>query len=157
MKEHGEKLVASNRKAFHDYHIEEKLETGIVLTGTEVKALREGRVNLRDSYASVQRGEVMLLNCHISPYSHGNLMNHDPARPRKLLLHRKEINKLMGRTQQQGMTLVPLRVYFSPKGKAKVELGLGRGKRQYDRREAIREREAGREVERAMKGVRKRD
>ena len=157
MKEHGEKLVASNRKAFHDYHIEEKVETGIVLTGTEVKALREGRVNLRDSYASVQRGEVMLLNCHISPYSHGNLMNHDPARPRKLLLHRKEINKLMGRTQQQGMTLVPLRVYFSPKGKAKVELGLGRGKRQYDRREAIREREAGREVERAMKGVWKRD
>ena len=89
MKEHGEKLVASNRKAFHDYHIEEKVETGIVLTGTEVKALREGRINLRDSYASVQRGEVMLLNCHISPYSHGNLMNHDPVRPRKLLLHRK--------------------------------------------------------------------
>lgn len=150
-KDSGEKVVATNRKAFHDYHIEEKLEAGIALKGTEVKSLREGRVNLRDSYASVDRGEMILHNCHISPYSHGNIMNHDPLRPRKLLLHRKEINKLLGKTQQKGLTLVPLRIYFSPRGHAKVEVALARGKKQYDRREALKEREAGREVERAMK------
>lgn len=150
-KEHPEKVVATNRKAFHDYAIEEKLEAGIVLRGTEVKSLREGKVNLRDSYASVDHGEVVLHNCHISPYSHGNIMNHDPLRPRKLLLRRKEINKLLGKTQQKGLTLVPLRIYFSPRGKAKVELALAKGKKQYDRREAIKEREAGREVERALK------
>lgn len=146
-----QKVVATNRKAFHDYAVEEKLEVGIVLKGTEVKSLREGRVNLRDSYASVDRGEMVLHNCHISPYSHGNLMNHDPLRPRKLLLHRKEINKLLGKTQQKGLTLVPLRIYFSPRGHAKVELALARGKKQYDRRETLKEREAGREMERAMK------
>ncbi|MER3424073.1 MAG: SsrA-binding protein [Nitrospiraceae bacterium] len=150
-KEHPEKVVATNRKAFHDYAIEEKLEAGIVLRGTEVKSLREGKVNLRDSYASVDHGEVVLHNCHISPYSYGNIMNHDPLRPRKLLLRRKEINKLLGKTQQKGLTLVPLRIYFSPRGKAKVELALAKGKKQYDRREAIKEREAGREVERALK------
>jgi len=150
-KDKGEKVVARNRKAFHDYTIEEKFEAGIVLRGTEVKSLREGRVNLRDSYASVDRGELILHNCHISPYSHGNIMNHDPLRPRKLLLHRKEINKLLGKTQQRGLTLVPLRIYFSSRGYAKVELALARGKKQYDRREAIKEREAGREVERAVK------
>lgn len=150
-KDGGETVVATNRKAFHDYHVEEKLEAGIVLRGTEVKSLRAGQVNLRDSYASVDRGEVFLHNCHISPYSHGNVMNHDPLRSRKLLLHRKEINKLLGRTQQKGLTLVPLRIYFSPRGQAKVEIALARGKKQYDRREAIKEREAGREVERAMK------
>src|SRR5581483_7277854 len=124
----------------------------IVLRGTEVKSLRAGQVNMRDSYASVDaRGEVFLHHCHISPYSHGNIMNHDPLRPRKLLLHRKEINKLLGKTQQKGLTLVPLRIYFSPRGKAKVELALAKGKKQYDRREAIKEREAGREVERALK------
>lgn len=154
-KETGEKIVATNRKAFHDYHIEETLEAGIVLRGTEVKSLRQGLVNLRDSYAAVERGEVFLHNCHISPYSHGNILNHDPLRPRKLLLHRKEINKLIGRTQQKGLTLIPLRIYFSPRGHAKVELALARGKKQYDRREAIKEREAGREVERAMKDVRR--
>lgn len=152
--EKTEKVVATNRKAYHDYHIEEKLEAGIVLKGTEVKSLRDGKVNLRDSYASVDRGEVILHNCHISPYSHGNIMNHDPLRPRKLLLHRKEISKLLGKTQQKGLTLVPLRVYFSQRGVAKVEVALARGKKQYDRREAIKEREAGREVERAMKGAR---
>jgi SsrA-binding protein len=149
--EPNEKVVATNRKAFHDYSIEERLEAGIVLRGTEVKSIREGKVNLRDSYASVEHGEAILHNCHISPYSHGNIMNHDPLRPRKLLLHRKEINKLLGKTQQRGLTLVPLRIYFSKRGQAKVEIALVKGKKQYDRREAIKSREAGREVERAMK------
>ncbi|WP_455379038.1 SsrA-binding protein SmpB [Petrachloros mirabilis] len=146
-----EKAVATNRKAFHDYFIEEKFEAGIVLQGTEVKSLREGRVNLQDSYATVREGEVFLHNCHISPYSHGSIMNHDPTRVRKLLLHKKEINKLMGKTQQKGLTLIPLRIYFSGRGHAKVELGLAKGKKLYDRREAIKAREAGREVERAIK------
>ncbi len=149
------KVVATNRKAFHDYAIQEKLEAGIVLKGTEVKSLREGRVNLRDSYASVDHGEVVLHHCHISPYSHGNIMNHDPLRPRRLLLHRREISKLLGKTQQKGLTLIPLRIYFSSRGKAKVEIALAKGKKQYDRREAIKAREAGREVERAMKGIRR--
>ena len=155
LKERAEKVVATNRKAFHDYHIEERLEAGIVLKGTEVKSLREGQVNLKDSYASVDHGELVLHHCHISPYSHGNIMNHDPVRPRKLLLHRKEINKLLGKTQQKGLTLVPLRIYFSPRGLAKVELALAKGKKQYDRREAIKAREVGREVERAIKGSRR--
>ena len=154
-KEQGEKAVATNRKAFHDYAIEEKLEAGIVLQGTEVKSLREGRVNLRDSYASVDRGVVRLHNCHISPYSHGNIMNHDPLRTRTLLLHKKEIRKLIGQTQLKGLTLVPLRIYFSPRGHAKVEIALAKGKREYDRRETIKQREAGREMERAMKGGRR--
>jgi SsrA-binding protein len=154
-KESHDKIVATNRKAFHDYEIGDKFEAGIMLKGTEVKSLRDGRVNLKDSYASVNaRGELMLHNCHISPYSHGNIMNHDPLRSRKLLLHRKEINKLMGQTQQKGLTLVPLRVYFSPRGYAKVELALARGKKHHDRRESIKEREAGREMERAMKAKR---
>jgi SsrA-binding protein len=145
------KVVATNRKAYHDYFIEEKFEAGMVLKGTEVKSLRDRRVNLQDSYASVKEGEVLLHHCHISPYSHGNLMNHDPIRTRKLLLHRKEIDKLLGKTQQKGLTLVPLRIYFSARGRAKVELGLAKGKKQHDRRTSIRAREAGREVERAMK------
>jgi SsrA-binding protein len=153
-KDTTEKVVATNRKAFHDYAIEEKLEAGIVLKGTEVKSIREGLVNLRDSYASVDHGEVVLHHCHISPYSHGNMMNHDPLRPRKLLLHRKEINKWLGKTKQKGLTIVPLRIYFSPRGQAKVEIALARGKRQYDRREAIKDREAGRELQRAMKSRR---
>ncbi|MDH4083500.1 MAG: SsrA-binding protein SmpB [Nitrospira sp.] len=144
-------VVATNRKAYHDYFIEEKFEAGMVLKGTEVKSLRDRRVNLQDSYASVKEGEVFLHHCHISPYSHGNLMNHDPIRTRKLLLHRKEINKLLGKTQQKGLTLVPLRIYFSARGRAKVELGLAKGKKQHDRRASIKAREAGREVERAMK------
>jgi SsrA-binding protein len=155
-KERDEKVVATNRKALHDYTIEERLEAGIVLRGTEVKALRDGLVNLRDSYASIDHGELMLHHCHISPYSHGNIMNHEPDRPRKLLVHRKEINKLLGKTQQKGLTLVPLRVYFSARGFAKVELALAKGKKQYDRRETIKEREAGREVDRAMKQTRQR-
>lgn len=147
----SEKPVATNRKAFHDYFIEEKFEAGILLQGTEVKSLRDGRVNLQDSYAGVKDGEIFLHHCHISPYSHGNIMNHDPIRVRKLLLHRKEINKLIGKTQQKGLTLIPLRIYFNKRGLAKIELGLAKGKKQYDRRESIKAREAGREVERAIK------
>jgi SsrA-binding protein len=154
-KDKGEKVVATNRKAFHDYHIEDRFEAGIMLRGTEVKSLREGLVNLRDSYASVNHGEVFLHNCHINPYSHGNIMNHEPLRTRKLLLHQKEIIQLIGKTQQKGLTLIPLRIYFTPRGHAKVELALAKGKKQYDRRETIKEREAGREVERAMKDKRR--
>ena len=153
-KERTGKDVATNRKAFHDYAIEERLEAGIVLLGTEVKSLREGRINLRDSFASVDKGVVRLHNCHISPYSHGNIMNHSPLRTRTLLLHKKEIRKLIGQTQQKGLTLVPLRIYFSPRGHAKVELALAKGKKAYDRRETIKQREAVREMERAMKGGR---
>jgi SsrA-binding protein len=147
----SEKVVATNRKAFHDYFIEERYEAGIMLQGTEVKSLREGRVNLQDSYASVRGSEVYLHQCHISPYSHGNIMNHDPTRVRKLLLHKAEIHKLLGKTQQKGLTLIPLRIYFSKHGYAKVELGLAKGKKLYDRRETIKTREAGREVQRAIK------
>jgi SsrA-binding protein len=154
-KDPDEKVVATNRKAFHDYHIEDRLEAGIMLRGTEVKSLRAGLVNLRDSYASVNHGEVFLHNCHINPYSHGNIMNHEPLRTRKLLLHQKEITQLIGKTQQKGLTLIPLRIYFTPRGHAKVELALAKGKKQYDRRETIKEREAGREVERAMKDKRR--
>src|SRR5436309_12120352 len=154
-KEREEKVVATNRKAFHDFVIQEKLEAGIALQGTEVKSLREGQANLRDSYASVDRGQVVLHHCHISPYSHGNIMNHDPLRPRILLLHKKEIRRLIGQTQLKGLTLVPLRIYFTPGGLAKVELALARGEREDDRRATIKEREAGREMERAMKGGRK--
>jgi SsrA-binding protein len=147
----SEKVVATNRKAFHDYFIEERYEAGIMLQGTEVKSLREGRVNLQDSYASVRGSEVFLHQCHISPYSHGNIMNHDPTRVRKLLLHKTEIHKLLVKTQQKGLTLIPLRIYFSKRGYAKVELGLAKGKKLYDRRETIKSREAGREVQRAIK------
>lgn len=147
----SEKVVATNRKAFHDYFIEERYEAGILLQGTEVKSLREGRVNLQDSYASVRGSEMFLHQCHISPYSHGNIMNHDPTRVRKLLLHKAEIHKLLGKTQQKGLTLIPLRIYFSKRGHAKVELGLAKGKKLYDRRETIKTREAGREVQRAIK------
>jgi SsrA-binding protein len=150
-KETGDKPVATNRKAFHDYFIEERFEAGIMLQGTEVKSLREGRVNLQDSYASVRGSEVFLHQCHISPYSHGNIMNHDPTRVRKLLLHKSEIHKLLGKTQQKGLTLIPLRIYFSKRGYAKVELGLAKGKKLYDRRDTIKAREAGREVQRAIK------
>lgn len=153
--ERRETVVATNRKAFHDYAIEEKLEAGLALMGTEVKALRQGRANLREGYATVERGEVILHNCHIGEYTHGNVMNHEPLRPRKLLLHRREINRLLGKTKLKGLTLIPLRLYFNPRGVAKVELALARGKKQYDRREAVKEREATREMERAVKSVRR--
>ena len=126
----GEKVVATNKKAFHDYQIFDRYEAGIVLSGPEVKSLREGRVNLKDSYAIVRQAEIYLLNCHISPYSHGNRENMDPTRTRKLLLHRQEINKLIGRTVEKGFTLVPLRVYFKG-GRAKAEIALVKGKKLY--------------------------
>ena len=144
------KIVCQNRKAYHDYEILETYEAGMVLVGTEVKALREGRANLKDSYVIIKEGEAWLLNCHISPYSHGNIMNHDPTRTRKLLFHKSELKKLMGKVAQKGYTLVPLKIYF--KGPwAKVEVALARGKKQYEKRDRIKEREARREIERAMK------
>ena len=145
------KIVTDNRKARHDYFIEETYETGIALTGTEVKSLRAGRANLKDSYAQVVNGEMFLFNMHISPYEQGNRFNVDPVRPRKLLLHRSEINRLFGKVTQQGLTLVPLKVYFH-KGRAKVELALARGKKIYDKRSAMAERDAKREMERALRG-----
>lgn len=146
-------IVCQNRKAYHDYSIEETVEAGLQLLGTEVKSLREGKANLKDSYVLIKDSEVLLLNCHISPYSHGNIMNHDPVRTRKLLLHRREIERLRGKAMQKGYTLVPLKIYF--KGPfAKVEVGLAKGKRLYEKRDTIREREAKRTIERAMKGRR---
>jgi len=145
-----EQVVTKNRKAFHDYFIQETCEAGLMLVGTEVKSLRDGKANLKDSYALIKGGEIFLLNCHISPYSHGNMQNHDPLRTRKLLLHKKEISKLWAKTSQQGLTLIPLKIYFK-NGKAKVEIGLAKGKRQYEKRESIKEREVKREIEGHMK------
>ncbi|MCX7793295.1 MAG: SsrA-binding protein SmpB [Thermodesulfovibrionales bacterium] len=143
------KIVAENKKAYHDYYIEETLEAGLVLLGTEVKALREGRANLKDSYVIIKNNEAFLLNCHIGPYSHGNITNHEPLRTRKLLLHRREIERLRGKSQQRGYTIIPLKIYFK-NNRAKVEIGLARGKRLFEKREAIKEREAKREIARAM-------
>jgi len=143
-------IVCQNRKAYHDYHIEEKTEAGIALLGTEVKSLREGKGNLKDSYVLAKDSELFLINCHISPYSHGNITNHEPLRTRKLLLHKKEIERLRGQIAQKGYSLIPLKIYF--KGSfAKVEIGLAKGKRQYEKRDAIKKKEADREIERAMK------
>ncbi len=142
------KIICQNRKAYHDYHIEETLEAGIVLLGTEVKSLREGKANLKDSYVVIKNSEVFLLNCHISPYSHGNITNHDPLRTRKLLLHKKEIESLRGKSLRKGYTLIPLKMYFKD-SYTKVEIGIAKGKRLYERREKIKEREAKRAIERA--------
>ena len=144
------KLICQNRKAYHDYHIEETLEAGIALLGTEVKSLREGRANLKDSYVLAKGGELFLFNCHISPYSHGNIMNHDPLRTRKLLLHKKQISSLTGAANVKGYSLIPLKLYFKDSF-VKVEIGLAKGKRLYEKREAIKEREAKREIEKTMK------
>jgi SsrA-binding protein len=142
-------VVAENRKARHDYHIEESIEAGIALTGSEIKSVRAGRVNLRGSYARVLNEEVLLYDAHISPYDQA-YEQHEPMRPRKLLLHRREINRLLGLVQQKGMTLVPLRMYF--KGRlAKVEIGVARGKKIYDKRDDMARRDAQREIDRAMK------
>ena len=146
----GIKLVVQNRRARRDYEVLDSFETGIALQGTEVKSLRQGKVNLKDSYAAVEKGEVFLYNVHISPYAAGNQFNHDPERPRKLLLHRVEIRRLIVKTEQQGLTLVPLKVYFK-RGKAKIELAIVRGKRQFDKRHDIARRQAQRDVERALK------
>jgi SsrA-binding protein len=145
-----ERDVAVNRRAYHDYFIDEKYEAGIVLTGSEVKSLRGGRCNLRDGFVRIDGNEAWLENEHISPYVQANLMNHEPMRPRKLLLHRKQIASLIGKVRQKGYTLIPLRVYFA-RNRAKVEIGLARGKRQYDKRQAIAERDAKREIERAVR------
>lgn len=145
-----EKIIATNRKAYHDFHIDETYEAGISLLGTEVKSLREGKANLKESYAIIKDNEVFLMNCHISPYSHGNIQNHEPLRTRKLLLHRKEIHKLWVKVSQKGLTIVPLKLYFK-EGKAKVEIGVARGKRQYEKRATIKEKEVKREIERHLK------
>ncbi len=145
------KNISENKKAYHDYFVEETFETGIALTGTEVKSLRESRASLRESFATVRGGEVWLHNVHISPYSHGNRSNVDPNRPRKLLLHKNEIRYLIGKTKEQGWTLVPLKMYFAENGLAKVELGLVRGKKLYDKRDTIAKRDQDRDVQRAMR------
>jgi SsrA-binding protein len=151
MADNGKKIISVNKRARFDYHINETLEAGLVLQGTEVKSLRAGRVSLKDAYADIQNGEVFLVHAHIDQYDQGNRFNHDPERPRKLLLHRQEIRRLLGKTQERGLTLIPTRVYFS-RGKAKIELGLAKGKKQYDKREDLKRRTAQRDIERAMHG-----
>jgi SsrA-binding protein len=145
-----EKLIASNRKAHHNFEILDTYEAGLVLRGTEVKALRDGRADLKESYARIEREEAWLLGCHISPYAQGNRANHDPLRPRKLLLHRGEIARLLGKIMEKGLTLVPLRLYFK-EGRVKVELGLARGRKTLDKRQVIREREERREMDREIR------
>jgi len=146
------KLVTKNRKAFHDFHMLERFEAGIALVGTEVKALRDGRANLKDSYARIENGELVLHGMHIGPYEMGNRFNHEARRPRKLLVHKREILRLMGRVDEKGLTLVPISVYFK-RGIAKVEIALAKGKKEYDKREDIAQRDADREVKRALKAA----
>jgi SsrA-binding protein len=145
-----ERTLVNNRQAFHDYHILETVEAGLALQGTEVKSIRAGNVNLRDSFARAEKGEIWLWNAHIAPFDQGNRWNHEPRRPRKLLLHTREIGRLATKATESGNTLVPLRLYDKG-GKIKLELALGKGKRQYDKRSAIAERESKREIERAVK------
>src|SRR5712692_9371368 len=144
------KVMTVNRQAYHDYFVERTVEAGISLVGTEIKSIREGKVNLRGAYAIIRNGELWLENAHIAVYEHGNRYNHEPMRSRKLLLHRREINQLVGRVETKGLTLVPLKLYLKG-GRAKIELGLGRGKKLYDKREAIAERDVKREIERAIR------
>ncbi|HET9169376.1 MAG TPA: SsrA-binding protein SmpB [Actinospica sp.] len=155
VKEQGQKTIARNKKARHEYFIEDTYEAGIVLTGTEVKSLREGRASLVDGFAQVRDGEIWMYNVHIPEYNQGTWNNHAPRRLRKLLLHRAEIQKLIGKTKESGLTLIPLELYFKD-GKAKVELGLARGKKDYDKRQTIMERTMKREAERAMSSARRR-
>jgi SsrA-binding protein len=149
----GTKLIAENRRARHDYHLLERLEAGIALTGTEVKSLRQGRASLQRAFAEIRQGEIYLVGAHIAEYAQGNLANHDPDRDRKLLLHRREIASLIGKVQERGLTLVPTRLYFKD-GRAKVELAVARGKETRDKRRDIAERDARRQIERALKGRR---
>mgnify|MGYP001071416126 CR=1 FL=1 len=149
--EPSEKVVGTNRKAQHDYFIDEVFETGIVLTGTEIKSVRAGRVSLRDAYAKVVDGEMWLYNSHVSPYDQGNRYNHEPRRPRKLLLHRKEIARLWDSVRQKGVTIIPLNVYLK-EGRAKVEIALAKGKKLYDKRDDMARRDAQREIERQLRG-----
>ena len=144
------KLVANNKKAYHDYFIEEKIEAGIVLHGTEVKSLRLGKCSIKESFIRIEKGEVWIYGCHISPYEMGNIFNKDPLRPKKLLLHKSQIDKLFGQIKEKGYTLVPLQVYFS-QGRAKIEIGLARGKKLYDKRADIAKRDMKREAERDFK------
>jgi SsrA-binding protein len=146
----GEKVIAQNKKAFHDFHIEDRYEAGIALTGTEIKSIRAGKVNLRDSFAQVRRGEVTIHNMHISTYEQGNRYNHEPLRTRKLLLHRQQIDKLIGMIKEKGFTLVPLKIYLK-NGMAKVEIALAKGKKEYDKREDIKKKDAKREIDRAIR------
>ena len=146
----GEKLIASNKKALHEYFVVQKLEAGVVLTGTEVKALRDGKANLKDAYVIFKNGEAYLFGLHISPYSHGNIQNHEPERTRKLLLHRREIDKLKVQTTEKGLSVVPLRLYFKG-SRVKAEIAIVRGKKQYDKRETEKKREADRETAAAIK------
>jgi len=150
------KIVSTNRKARHDYHIESTMEAGLVLRGTEVKSMRQGRINLRDSYARVEKDGVIIYDMHIAPYDHGNRWNHEPTRPRRLLLRKEQIRKLTGQVKQEGYTLVPLAAYFTPRGHAKLELALARGKKQWDKREDIKKRDADREIAKAIRGENKR-
>ena len=146
----GIKVIAKNSKAYHDYFIEDKYEAGIELAGTEVKSIRQGHVNLKDSFCIVKDGQMHVHGMHISPYEHGNIFNKDPVRPRRLLMHKREINKLQARAQQDGMALVPLSVYFK-NARVKVEVGLCRGKKNYDKRDAMAQRDAKRDMDRVMK------
>lgn len=145
------KLICTNRKARRDYQILETMEAGLVLVGTEVKSLRDGHAQLKDSFAGIDDGELYLYNAHINPYRMGNRFNHEPTRTRKLLMHEREIRRLIGKIQEKGLTLIPLRLYFNESGKVKVELGLARGKKAFDKRRDIAERDAKREMERATK------
>ncbi|MFA5843235.1 MAG: SsrA-binding protein SmpB [Coriobacteriia bacterium] len=145
------RTISNNKKAFHDYFVDETFECGIELTGTEVRSLRESGASLRDTFATVRRGEVWLHGVHIAPYSHGNRANAEPGRSRRLLLHRKEIRYLIGKTKERGLALIPLRLYFNESNLAKVELGLARGKKMYDKRDAIADRDAKRDVARALR------
>ncbi|MED3560979.1 SsrA-binding protein SmpB [Bacillus xiapuensis] len=144
------KVVAQNKKAYHDYFIEETYEAGIVLQGTEIKSIRAGKVNLKDAYARIQNGEAVLFGMHVSPYEQGNRFNHDPLRTRKLLLHKREINKLLGETKEVGYALVPLKLYLK-NGFCKVLIGLAKGKKNYDKRESLKQKEAKREIERVFR------
>ena len=143
-------VVARNKKAYHDYFVEETYEAGLELFGTEVKSIREGRVNLKDSWCQIKDGEIFALGMHVSPYEKGNIFNRDPLRPKRLLMHRREINKLFGLTKQQGYAIIPLSVYFV-KGRAKLEIGLCKGKKLYDKREAAAEKDARRDIDRTLK------
>jgi SsrA-binding protein len=145
-----DKTIALNRRARHEYSIEDSLEAGIVLSGTEIKSIRAGKVNLADAFARIERGEAWLVGAHIAPWEGGNRLNHEPKRDRKLLLHRGQIDQLLGRTKAKGLTLIPLKIYITERGKAKLELGLGRGKQLWDRRREIQARDARREVEREL-------
>ena len=149
-KDKAERPLADNRKAGYDFHLLEHFEAGLVLAGTEVKSIREGRINLRDSFCRLERGEAYLLNAHIGQYSHGGYASHDPMRPRKLLLHREELNKLLGKTAERGLTIVPLRMFLK-NGRVKLEIALAKGKKTFDKRETIRRREAERETRAAVK------